>query len=225
MIKRTLIVSALTACTFSGMAITPGQVDDFQDGTTQEWKIGTNVTPATPVNNQNCGDEGVGDNCLSAFSNGGGAGGKLIIINPDQWTGDYAAGNVAAIRFKARIVSGSPVTLRVGFADSTGNNAIGDNTEVIGPPAALSSDGAVLNGDYQTFEISVLEEDMFAVNGGSVSAARADVQSLWIVDHPDTGFWFPQSSVGQIDFDDIELVIGAVDEIFIDGFEASSPVE
>ncbi len=69
-----------------------GLVDDFEDGTTQNWVVALLGVPhpAPPVNFANGGPDGDGDNYLRLTSIGGAAAGsRLVIINEDQWAGDY----------------------------------------------------------------------------------------------------------------------------------------
>ena len=68
------------------VAISLGQVDDFQDGTTQGWQ----GTP--PINVSDSGPEGPGDRALLVSSSGGGGpGSRLITYNRSQWKGDWIA--------------------------------------------------------------------------------------------------------------------------------------
>ena len=82
--------------------IEPLQRDDFQDGTTQGWTTGgANPNPPTWVSDG--GPEGVGDGFLRVEGNGSsGAGGNLVAFNSAQWTGDYLAAGVTAIRADLR---------------------------------------------------------------------------------------------------------------------------
>lgn len=219
-----LLTSTLLLSTSYGGGISPGQIDDFQDGTTQNWKIGQVITPPTPVHNMDCGEEGTGDDCLTFISNGGGAGGKLIIVNGQQWAGDYSATGVTAIRFKARLIDGDGVVLRVGMADSMAGQA-GGASDVFGPPGALSKIGATLTDEYQDFVIPITEDQMDSTFGTPVGETLADVVSLWIVDNPDQGNWNPRVTMSEADIDDIELIAGPDDLIFADDFEGSAPTE
>lgn len=65
-----------------------GQGDDFEDATLQGWTTaGPNPNPLQNLSND--GPQGAGDSFLQFSSNGGsGAGGRLIVRNLSQWTGD-----------------------------------------------------------------------------------------------------------------------------------------
>lgn len=83
-------------------AITLGQVDDFQDGTTLEWFEG-NLSPNPPINEPNTGPTGAGDHALSNVSTGSfGPGSRMIMFNNAQWTGDYLSAGVDQISLMMR---------------------------------------------------------------------------------------------------------------------------
>jgi hypothetical protein len=70
-----------------------GNLDDFEDGTTENWVVGLLGVPhpAPPINIANGGPDGDGDNYLRLTSVGGAAAGsRLVIINVAQWAGDYS---------------------------------------------------------------------------------------------------------------------------------------
>ncbi|MFN3166724.1 MAG: PEP-CTERM sorting domain-containing protein [Phycisphaeraceae bacterium] len=105
-------------------AISLGQVDDFQDGTTQGWVSGTS-NPNPPINVTDAGPAGVGDHALQVTANGtGGAGGKLVVFNELQWLGDYNAQGITAIRFDANNVGSNNVSL--GFSINSGSALTAD---------------------------------------------------------------------------------------------------
>ncbi len=91
-----LVVFAMNMPT--ALAITTGQVDDFEDATVQGWTEGS-PSVNDPVNVAAGGPQGGDDNYLSNVSSGGaGAGGKMTMFNRAQWTGDYNAAGVETIR-------------------------------------------------------------------------------------------------------------------------------
>src|SRR3972149_6756512 len=77
--------------------IESNQFDNFQDGTLQGW--GTGVTnPNPPVVVTDGGPTGAGDAYLRLTSNGSGqAGGRLVVFNTGQWTGNYTTSGVSHI--------------------------------------------------------------------------------------------------------------------------------
>ncbi len=102
-------------------AITAGQLDDFQDGTTQGWISGFN-NPTPPVNVSTGGPGGAGDRYLRARSNGGfGAGSKLVFFNNAQWTGDYIAAGVTFIEADMANFGSVSLSMRVAFRGDGGD--------------------------------------------------------------------------------------------------------
>lgn len=103
------LLAVLTAS--PALAITLGQVDDFQDGTTEGWSGGS-----SPTNVATGGPGGAGDRYLqiTAVSNNLGA----SVFAP--WTGSYTAAGVSALSFDLNNFGPDPVALRVSvFGAST----------------------------------------------------------------------------------------------------------
>lgn len=113
-----------------------GQVDTFEDGTTQGWVInlrGMGAPPpeTLPANVPTGGPGGVDDNFLQLTSVGGNvAGGRLTAINLGQWAGDYLSAGVNAISMDLRNLGTSDLRIRLFLENPMG-----------GPPTA----GAVTN--------------------------------------------------------------------------------
>jgi len=94
-------------------AIVFGQIDDFEDGTTQNW--GPGFSPNPPVNIPDGGPLGVGDNYLEITSTGvvDTAGSRLISFNLAQWLGDYPSNGVSEITMDVNNLGAVPLDLRV----------------------------------------------------------------------------------------------------------------
>ena len=118
-----LLLFALSA--FAGIsavhAVVPGQIDTFQDGTTDNWKTGQ----IQPVNIANGGPGGAGDRFLELSSDGSGANGRLTVFNRNQWTGDYIAAGVNEITVDLNNFSDVTLNIRLAFKDSTTANGSG----------------------------------------------------------------------------------------------------
>ena len=101
--------------------VTPGHVDTFQDGTAENWAFGHGVPQVVPTG----GPAGAGDQYLQMTASGGsGAGGKLIIFNDKQWTGNYLSTGVISVGMDLLDLGDAPLTMRValqsGFGLSSG---------------------------------------------------------------------------------------------------------
>lgn len=118
------LLAMLTAS--SADAISLGQLDDFEDGTTQNWVIGVGGL-GTPSNVSTGGPDGVDDGFVQYDSNGGRTAGRMVFFNETQWTGDYLSAGVTEISADVNVLSTefpSPLNflnLRVAFG--TGINA------------------------------------------------------------------------------------------------------
>ena len=116
----------------SASAITLGMVDDFQAGTTAGWGGGT---PTTNV--ADSGPGGVGDNALRVAATGG----RVVIVNTAQWTGNFTAAGVTNLLMDVRNENDFPLALRIGFAQGAlGSGGAGD-TYVSATAASVPSDG------------------------------------------------------------------------------------
>jgi hypothetical protein len=120
-------VCLLVPLSFASAAfgITLGQIDDFQDGTTQGWNSG-GANPNPPANAANAGPLGAGDHALSITGNGGfGPGSNLVAMNPQagfgssQWTGNYTAAGVGLLFTTLRNPSQVPLSIRIGLVGGT----------------------------------------------------------------------------------------------------------
>jgi hypothetical protein len=124
-----------------GQAVTLGQVDTFESGTTEGWVInllgiGNPPAEALPQNIADGGPAGSGDNFLRLTSvGGGGAGSRLVAVNLGAWAGDYASAGVTGIRMNLRNSGSTDLTLRLLFENPNG-----------GPPTdiAVSTNGVFL---------------------------------------------------------------------------------
>lgn len=97
-------------------AIVPGQVDTFEDGTLHGWFNGGLTSPNPASNVLTGGPDGADDNYMRVTSNGqGGAGGKLVVYNIQQWAGDYSAAGVNAIEMQVNNTGPNDLVLRLIF--------------------------------------------------------------------------------------------------------------
>ncbi len=168
------IVPALLSLAFTAPAgaVTVGQVDDFEDGTTQGWAVafgpGGGGHPAPPQNIATGGPAGLDDNFLLLTAlGGGGPGSRLTAGNLAQWSGDYLAAGVDRIEMWVNNFGQNDLFLRLLFEDPTG-----------GPPAnvAYSADPIVIvaGGGWQKISYSLAEADLEAALGdvnGALSGA------------------------------------------------------
>src|SRR5688572_2599860 len=112
--------------TSSALAVTSGQIDTFENGTTENWVVnllgmGSPPPETLPVNVPSGGPAGVDDNYLLLTSLGGaGSGNRLSVINfMSQWAGDYVGSGIGGIRMHVNNLGTTELALRLLFADPT----------------------------------------------------------------------------------------------------------
>lgn len=118
MIERIVPCVLATLAAAAACAVVPGQVDDFSDGTTMGWETGASTGSPTWI--ADGGPNGMGDGFLRVTSNGGtGPGGKPVIINFAQWTGDYTGQGITAVRMDVRNSGATTLYVRCGVWGTT----------------------------------------------------------------------------------------------------------
>jgi hypothetical protein len=118
----TLIVTLgwlLGVATSGRAAVTLGQVDTFEDGTTMGWNEGA-LSPNPPTNVPSGGPQGAGDHYLQNVSSGADtAGGKWNLLNDSgTWGGNYGTAGVTGIRVDFVNLGPDTLTMRLAFFGS-----------------------------------------------------------------------------------------------------------
>jgi hypothetical protein len=117
-IPGTLVFFLVTAAPVRAQQITLGQIDNFNDGATQNWTQGH---PPGGVSVVNGGPGGASDPFMQIAAAGGfGTDSKLIVFNTSQWSGNYNAAGVGAIEMDLKDISGGPLSIRISLRDTTG---------------------------------------------------------------------------------------------------------
>lgn len=197
------------------MAASIGQIDTFEDGTTQGWQInilgsgaplGSPPSEALPKNVPSGGKGGVEDSYLELQSLGTpGPGGRLSVINLDQWAGDYLASGIKAIRMDVNNLGASDLILRLLVADP-----------IPGPPQNLAFSAEPLNvpsgSGWVTITFPIQAMDLTA-GLGSVEAALSNVRELRLFHGTDT--LFPGEPISaRLGVDNIEAIGVSVPDAF-----------
>jgi glucose/arabinose dehydrogenase len=177
MVGKLILMSCFTLAllmTSAAKAITAGQKDDFENGTTQGWISGSQNTHP-PVNVSSGGPVGAGDHYLQITSSGGfGQGSKLVAFNQNQWTGNYTAADIAAISADVRNFGNTNLTLRLALRGPSGY--------------IYSITGVSLAGgsDWQTVVFPVNAADM--TGSANVSTTLANVTELRLLHQTTSGY-------------------------------------
>ena len=168
---KLLLFSFLMVSSLMIAQVTPNHVDDFEDGTPQDWIINANnvaVDPPLPFNVAG----GPTGNFLryETTGNPGGAGSKMVIINQgSNWTGDFTAAGIVAVRMDVNITE-SDVDLRVAFEAS-------DFSAICTTNAVSVAAGS----GWQTIIIPIQASDFTALGPADINAVLTDVASMRIL--------------------------------------------
>lgn len=175
-------------------AITIGQVDDFQDGTTMGWQEGT-PSPNQPTNLSDGGPLGAGDHALRNISSGGfGPGSRLAMFNLSQWTGDYTAGvGVGSISGVMRAdPGGGALLMRLAIEGASG--------ERWGSTTAFSLPN---DGSYHYFEFPLTSAALTQLEGSDpLAMVLSNVTQLRFL-HSTSPDWEAGSIVATLDLDNL----------------------
>ena len=180
-------------------SVTQGQVDDFEDGTLLNWHTGSN-TVAPESNVSSGGPAGANDNYMLLQSNGGGAGGKMVVFNDNQqWSGDFLAAHVDEIQMQVNLFSLTP--------PAGGPNSLDLRLILIGTTGTLATVSDVLVTPGSGWSTVHFPLGAANLTGGSTSI----LSSIMEVDlvHSATPIFTRQSSppiVAQLGVDNIRAV-------------------
>ncbi|MSR13611.1 MAG: hypothetical protein EXR86_03420 [Gammaproteobacteria bacterium] len=198
-LTKALLFLAGALCLSNASGLTIGQIDDFEDGTTQGWTVGNGFNPNPPTNVATDGPNGVNDAFLRLTSSGTGSGGKLTAFNLlGQWAGNYAEAGITLITMDVRNAGASTLSLRLGFVDFTQpNSALINNF-------AISTNGITIDADnlWHSIEFSLLD---LSATIGSVNGALESVDTLRIFHNSSPASPGP-SIVAELGIDNITAV-------------------
>ena len=185
-LSRLLVASSLAAVSLgavlpAGAQVTPGQRDDFEDGTTQGWLVGLLGAPhpAPPVNVPTGGPAGANDSYLRLTAVGGaeGPGSKLSVLNfQSQWAGNYVAAGVNGISFDAINLGQTDLFLRILLENPT-----------MGPPTDLAATSAITlraGGGWQSLVFPLYGPTGLVALEGSVTNVLATATTMRIYHSP-----------------------------------------
>ena len=147
---------------FTGSAIhgaSLSNIDDFEDGTLQEWD---GNLPSSPIVVDTGGPNGEGDHFLQIISTGGfGPGSRLATFNGDaDWIGDYLDAGAAAIELDMVnfATTAEPLDMRlVLFGPGSTNNRF-TSTD----PISVPNDGV-----WRHYSFSLSSKELMRVQGGA----------------------------------------------------------
>lgn len=143
--KKLLFLTLLLSSALAFSQVSAGQVDDFEDGTTQDWIIGIDGE-FSPTNVSTGGPAGDNDNFLEYISTGaGGPGSRMAIFNSfQQWSGDFITQNVVEAQFDVQVLT-NDLHLRLAFQGPNGTRMISTTPLIVSAGSGWSSKALSLN--------------------------------------------------------------------------------
>jgi hypothetical protein len=188
--------------------VTLGQVDTFQDGTTENWTVGLKggTPPSPPANVPTGGPAGAGDAylLLTAVPPVPGdvtdPGTRLVTFNVTQWAGDYLAAGVGKIAMDLKNLGNSSLSIRLLFSD-------GDQSQIQNASnVAFSTNPVVLpvGSGWVSVVFPISPADL-TVKAGDAALALKNAKDVRIY-HSPTPQYPPPVIVAQLGVDNIQAV-------------------
>jgi hypothetical protein len=207
--KICVLVLALSAAG-SLPAVTVGQVDTFEDGTTMGWFVPDPTHPAPPANVPDGGPTGPGDAYLRLTATGlPGAGGRLAVLNESQWSGDYLAAGIKFIVMDVNNFGPDDLDLRLLFEDF--------DPMVPGPPVNLALSAKAVHvpagSGWQKVVFPISPADLVLETFGTVIGALMNTDTLRIFHNPDPTFPGPGVGIPRVNVVlGVDNIVAAVPE-------------
>jgi hypothetical protein len=186
------IATAAMLMAAPALALTIGQTDTFEDGTTNGWTSGV-PNPLPPQNVATGGPGGANDNYLQLRSSGTfGAGSRLVAFNLGQWAGDYGTAGAGSVVMDVNNFGATDLSLRLLFTDLAGTNA------AVTPVVAVPS-----GSGWMEVQFAIKATDL-VVLAGSAAGALAATSEVRLMHNPLPTFP-PAPVAATVGIDNIEL--------------------
>lgn len=172
------VLLLVAICPLSAGAVAIGQVDDFQDGSTQQWMWGR--AGGGGPENIGGGQGGAADLYLQNESFGGddAPGSRMAIFNRGQWTGDFLAQGINAISLDAINLGPNFV-----YRDMNLRLAFSSNTALEGGGRVVTSTSFLLTRDsgwhHLVFDLD--PGSLMPLAGSSVTEVMSAVSEMRII--------------------------------------------
>jgi hypothetical protein len=180
-----ILVAAISMWTIPASAIVVNHVDDFSDGTTQDWGIGQ--PGLFPVNQPDSGPGGAGDYALWMATDGaGGTSPHLLVLNTSSdWRGNWTSAGVARIQLDVLGPSsnGFGLQMRLGVAGPNPPSSGGSGNTWVTPAMVVPSDN-----QWHRVTFDVLAANFISAGGTNINSALSSVAHFRILHNPDVSF-------------------------------------
>jgi hypothetical protein len=157
-------------------AISAGQRDDFQNGTTQGWQKG-GASGLQPTNIATGGPLGSGDNYMQVVSQGGGGpDSRMVVFNDSQWSGDYVAEGIQQIELDMANFGALSLDIRLVI---NGGSIIGGGAGTCSATCYSSNMSVTVpaDGQWRSYSFPLQTSGMVLANGSAGSEPLSTVLS------------------------------------------------
>lgn len=193
---RAILVFALLLFTRPASALVFGQLDTFQDSTTNGWTNGGLAFPVTNI--ATGGPAGAGDRYIQLTADGSGAGGRLTTFNFTTWAGDYIAQGVTRIEIDLLNQSNVSLSIRLAFRVDLVQNAAG----YLSAPMLLA-----VGSGWQHFSVSITAANLIPVSGpAAYNTFFTNIMEMRIINESGTSNLNGDPVVGQLGIDNIHAI-------------------
>jgi hypothetical protein len=154
-------------------AITMGQIDTFQTGTTEGWfagGLGMGMLPPTPPQVVSTGGPaGVGDQFLEITADTDtGAGSRVVAINGAQWAGNYLAAGISAISMDLKNLGGTDLTIRLLLEDPMNAPPVDEAVTTFGAVLPAGTDWTNVVFPISPASLTVLQGNATTLLGNTI---------------------------------------------------------
>jgi hypothetical protein len=214
---------SVVAATHLAADVVPGQIADFEDGTTAGWVHGS-PNPDEPRVVEDGGPDGAGDAYVEVSSNGlDFAGSKLIMFNDaEQWTGSYLgdSGTDPVVSLEMDLINLGQEPLRMWFSfDGELATAETESFELAPGsgwqqasfsllPENMTSDGDILQVLENVLRVWFFHNDDFPIHPAPPLVAVLGMDNLTAVGMPVEVLPGDYSGNGLVEQADLDLVLG-----------------
>lgn len=201
-LKSCALLATLLFATSAAAGPIPGQVDDFESGSTSGWSEGGS-SDNPPKVEDNGGPDGIGDAWLEVESDGGsGAGSKMAFFNRSQWSGDWSAlGEAPRLEAFLSNPGTRALAIRIGLEMAGGDGTRWVSTAAIALPAGAG-------WTRSTFDVS--PSAMTRVSGTrSLAEVLAAVGELRILSRESGPAWTGDAISAKLGVDDFGVPAAA----------------
>jgi hypothetical protein len=179
-VGRAVFVAALTLFNAPCWAISGGQLDDFNDATSQGWGFNNGLDPVFVAEHEGPNGEDDHSILMSTIFSGHP---RLLVMNVAQWTGDWTGEGIVQVSLDVRNPNAFDLSMRLGIAGPGGHGQGGFGDTHVTDAIVVPDDNV-----WHSLTFDVLASDFTAISGNNTAVALADVTQLRVIHNPNVQF-------------------------------------